>query len=45
VLAIELTDRKEDRGSVRALAMIVAAQLAALIGVARPAEATGRLFA
>jgi transcriptional regulator with XRE-family HTH domain len=45
VLAIELTDRKEDRGSVRALAMIVAAQLAALIGGARPAEATGRLFA
>ena len=45
VLAIELTHRKEDRGSVRALAMIFAAQLAALIGVARPAEATGRLFA
>jgi transcriptional regulator with XRE-family HTH domain len=45
VLAIELTHRREDRGSVRALAMIFAAQLAALIGVARPAEATGRLFA
>jgi transcriptional regulator with XRE-family HTH domain len=45
VLAIELTHRREDRDSVRALAMIVAAQLAALIGVARPAEGTGRLFA
>ena len=45
VLAIELTHRKEDRGSVRALAMIFAAQLAALIGISRPAETTGRLFA
>jgi transcriptional regulator with XRE-family HTH domain len=45
VLAIELTHRKEDRGSVRALATIVAAQLASLIGAARPAEATGRMFA
>jgi transcriptional regulator with XRE-family HTH domain len=45
VLAIELTHRKEDRGSVRALATIFAAQLAALIGATRPAEATGRMFA
>ena len=45
VLAIELTHRREDRGSVRALATIFAAQLAALIGAARPAEATGRMFA
>jgi transcriptional regulator with XRE-family HTH domain len=45
VLAIELTHRREDRGSVRALAMIFAAQLAALFGAARPAEATGRMFA
>jgi|SRR5882672_6134602 len=45
VLAIELTHRKEDRGSVRALATIFAAQLAAIIGAARPAEASGRLFA
>ena len=44
VLAIELTHRREDRGSVRALATIFAAQLAALIGAARPAEATGRMF-
>lgn len=45
VLAIELTHRREDRGSVRALATIFAAQMAALIGAARPAEATGRMFA
>jgi len=45
VLAIELTHRKEDRSSVRALATIFAAQLAALIGATRPAEATGRMFA
>ncbi len=45
VLAIELTQRREARGTVRALAMIFAAQLAALIGAARPAEATGRMFA
>jgi transcriptional regulator with XRE-family HTH domain len=45
VLAIELTHRREDRGSVRALATIFAAQLAALIGASRPAEATGRMFA
>jgi transcriptional regulator with XRE-family HTH domain len=45
VLAIELTHRQEDRGSVRALATIFAAQLAAIIGAARPAEASGRLFA
>jgi transcriptional regulator with XRE-family HTH domain len=45
VLAIELTHRREERGSVRALATIFAAQLAALIGASRPAEATGRMFA
>jgi GAF domain-containing protein len=45
VLAIELTHRREQRGSVRALATIFAAQLATLIGAARPAEATGRMFA
>lgn len=45
VLAIELTHRREDRGSVRALATIFAAQLAALIGAARPAETAGRMFA
>ena len=45
VLAIELTHRREDRGSVRALATIFAAQMAALIGAARPADATGRMFA
>jgi hypothetical protein len=45
VLAIELTHRREERGSVRALATIFAAQLATLIGAARPAEATGRMFA
>lgn len=45
VLAIELTHRREERGSVRALATIFAAQLAALIGTSRPAEAAGRMFA
>jgi transcriptional regulator with XRE-family HTH domain len=45
VLAIELTHRREERGSVRALATIFAAQLAALIGASRPAEAAGRMFA
>lgn len=45
VLAIELQDGREDLESVRAIAMIVAAQLAALIGTAQPAEASDRRLA
>jgi transcriptional regulator with XRE-family HTH domain len=45
VLAIELTHSREERGSVRALATIFAAQLAALVGASRPADASGRMFA
>ena len=45
VLAIELRRRREEEELVRALAMIFAAQLAALIGAAQPAEAAGRRLA
>jgi transcriptional regulator with XRE-family HTH domain len=45
VLAIELRGRREEEESVRALAMIFAAQLAALIGAAQPAEASDRRLA
>jgi transcriptional regulator with XRE-family HTH domain len=45
VLAIELADRREEKESVRAHAMIFAAQLSTLLGTAQPAEASGRLFA
>jgi hypothetical protein len=39
VLAIELPEQRETKEPVRALAMILAAQLGALIGTAEPAEA------
>jgi GAF domain-containing protein len=45
VLAIELTERREEKESVRAHAMIFAAQLATLIGTAQPVEAFDRRFA
>jgi hypothetical protein len=45
VLAIELQGRREESESVRALAMILAAQLAALVGAAQPAEASDRRLA
>ena len=45
VLAIELQNRGEENESVRALAMILAAQLAALVGAAHPAEASDRRLA
>ena len=45
VLAIELQNGAEEKESVRALAMILAAQLAALVGAAPPAEASGRRLA
>jgi cytoskeletal protein RodZ len=45
VLAIELTERREEKESVRAHAMIFAAQLATLIGTAQPVEASDRRFA
>ena len=45
VLAIELRHRSEQRESVRALATIFAAQLATLIGAARPAEVADRRLA
>jgi cytoskeletal protein RodZ len=45
VLAIELAERREERESVRAHAMIFAAQLATLIGTAQPIEASNRQFA
>ena len=45
VLAIELAERREEKESVRAHAMIFAAQLSTLLGMAQPVEASGRLFA
>lgn len=45
VLAIELADRREEQELVRAQAMIVAAQLATLIGTAQTAEASDRRLA
>ena len=45
VLATELTERREERESVRAAAMIVAAQLATLAGTSHPMEGSGRRFA
>jgi hypothetical protein len=45
VLAIELQNGAEEEESVRALAMILAAQLAALVGAASPAEASDRRLA
>jgi cytoskeletal protein RodZ len=45
VLAIELAERREEKESVRALAMIFAAQLATLIGTAYPMEASHRQLA
>ena len=45
VLAIELRGRREEEESIRALAMIFAAQLAALVGAAQPAEASDRRLA
>ena len=45
VLAVELTERREEKESVRAHAMIFAAQLATLIGTAQPVEAADRRFA
>ena len=45
VLAIELPERREEKDSVRAHAMIFAAQLATLIGTAQPIEASDRRFA
>jgi GAF domain-containing protein len=45
VLAIELQDGREESESVRALAMILAAQLAALVGAAQPSEASDRRLA
>jgi transcriptional regulator with XRE-family HTH domain len=41
VLALELQKRNEERESVRAVGVIIAAQLAALIGTAAPADAAG----
>jgi cytoskeletal protein RodZ len=45
VLAIELPERREERESVRAAAMIFAAQLATLIGTAQPMEVSDAEFA
>ena len=45
VLAIELRGRREEEEPVRALAMIFAAQLAALVGAAQPIEASDRRLA
>jgi GAF domain-containing protein len=45
VLAIELAERREEKESVRAHAMIFAAQLATLIGCAQPVESSDRRFA
>jgi transcriptional regulator with XRE-family HTH domain len=45
VLAIELAERREEKESVRAQAMIFAAQLATLIGTAQPMEASDRRLA
>jgi GAF domain-containing protein len=45
VLAIELQHGSEQRESVRALVTIFAAQLARLVGAARPAEAADRRLA
>ena len=45
VLAIELAERREEKESIRALAMIFAAQLATLIGTAYPMEAAARQLA
>lgn len=45
VLALELQKRSEEREAVRAVATIIAAQLAALIGAAGPAEAADRRLA
>jgi len=45
VLAIELQHRREQKGSVRALATIFAAQLATLVGAAQPAETADRRLA
>jgi cytoskeletal protein RodZ len=45
VLAIELADRREEKETVRAHAMIFAAQLATLIGTTQPMEASDRRFA
>ena len=45
VLAIELRQRSEQRESVRALTTIFAAQLATLVGAARPAEVADRRLA
>jgi transcriptional regulator with XRE-family HTH domain len=45
VLAIELRGRREEEEWVRALAMIFAAQLAALVGAAHPIEASDRRLA
>lgn len=45
VLAIELPERREEKESVRAHAMIFAAQLATLIGSAQPAASSDRRFA
>jgi hypothetical protein len=45
VLAVELAERMVEKPSVRAHAMIFAAQLATLIGTAQPAEASDRRLA
>src|SRR3954470_12207484 len=45
VLAVELAERMEEKPSMRAHAMIFAAQLATLIGTAQPVEASDRRFA
>ena len=45
VLAIELAERREKKESVRAHAMIFAAQLATLIGSAQPMASSARQFA
>jgi transcriptional regulator with XRE-family HTH domain len=45
VLAVELAERMEEKHSMRAHAMIFAAQLATLIGTAQPVEASDRRFA
>jgi transcriptional regulator with XRE-family HTH domain len=45
VLAIELRGGREEEEAVRALAMIFAAQLAALVGAAQTVEASGRRLA
>jgi transcriptional regulator with XRE-family HTH domain len=45
VLAIELAERRVEKESVRAHAMIFAAQLATLIGTGQPVESSDRRFA